>query len=130
MKFPKLVIEEAKALRKNATVEERSRLDFNELDHDNRHKCIYGQLVGDCFSVRAKELIEKSCRRVYSTNGFFENSKLNGSPIGKFRKTTNAQYGWGKPTDYYSPIEMFIVNAKDSQKENLIKFLKGEIKSL
>lgn len=129
MKYPKLVIEEATALRKHATKEERSNLNFENLNPDSQRRCIYGQMTGDCFSERAKKLIEKSCRRVYSTNGKFADAKLNGSPVGKYRATNGGRL-FGQNTDYWSPIELFISKATSRMNQKLIQFIKGEIKSL
>lgn len=124
-KFPKLVIEEAKNLKKNATKEELENLNFEELDPDWPVKCIYGQMTGSCNSERAVNLIVTCAKRVYHSNcsnGKTLSNKLNGSPVGLHRNK------------YWSPIEVFIINAKynDSSEMNnkLIQYLKGERKTL
>lgn len=128
MKFPKLVIEEAKALKEHATPEEINRLDFNRLNPESKFSCIYGQMTGDCFSGRAIDLITKSAKRVYVKNNkewtsrLYEKAKLNGKPIPEERT--------GKETWWYSPIEIFISKKNDALNEKLIQFLKGEIKEL
>lgn len=130
MKFTKIVIEEAKALRKHASEVEISKLDFNTLNPNSVTSCIYGQMTGHCYSPRAVELIENSCKRVYTTNGGFAESKLNGSPVGKFRRNDGKALLFGLNTTYWSPIELFITKATLKQKSSLIKFIKGEIKTL
>lgn len=118
MKFPKLVKDEA---------------DLLKLDPDSKFDCVYGQMTGNCFSVRAKELIEKSCKKVYHTEGYLADATLNGSPIGKERNTTGGNV-YGTKTSYWSPIEVFIYDAKERGDKDsiakLIQFLKGEIKTL
>lgn len=127
MKFPKLVIEEATALKKHATEQELDMLSFEGLNPEDSRYCIYGQMTGSCWSERAVELINLCASRVYddvepTEDGVFSGAKLNGSPIEKDRLT------------YWSPIEVFI--SRNSFKDNdnlnkkLIRFLKGEIKTL
>lgn len=123
MKFPKLVIEEAKALRRHATKEEKELLQFCNLSPSNRMKCVYGLMTGECYSNRATELIEKCAKRVYKANHIpscIERKDLNGSPKGEDR------------CGYWSPIEVFIAKNGDGSEMNrrLISFIKGEIKSL
>lgn len=125
MKYPKLVIEEAKNLKKHATKEEIERLDFENLRVFDSNQCIYGQTTGNCYSDRAVELIQKCARRVYKANSspdVVKRKDLNGSPVKACR-------------DYYwSPIEVFIAKARMSgnhlMNRRLIQFIKGEIKTL
>jgi hypothetical protein len=132
-KFPELVVKEARKLRKLTTELEKSRLDFSNLDPLDSERCIYGQITGHCFSARAKELIEKSCVRVYNKGSnlsdTISSSKLNGSPIGKHRDTNIPLWG---STSYFSPIEVFIVKAKDNVVllERLVSYIKGERRTL
>lgn len=130
MEYPKLVIDEAKALRKHATEAEISNLDFNSLKPDTVKECIYGQMTGHCFSERAKELIEKSCKRVYSTTGSLDSVRLNGSPVGKHRENEGKAYMFRRNTDYWSPIEVFLPKSTDEERLKLVQFIKGEIESL
>lgn len=124
----KLVKEEARNLKKFATKEEINKLGVRALDPESKYSCVYGLMTGNCFSERAVELIEKSCKRVYNKgrlNGV-EDAKVNGSPKNKDRN----EYG---PCKYYSPIEVFIYqyeNRENGNNERLIKYLKGEIKTL
>lgn len=127
MKFPKLVIQEAKALKENATEKEIHNLDFETLDSENANRCIYGQMTGICFSQRATELIQKCAERVYKEGPMdgdyvHDGAILNGSPVGMNRFS------------YFSPIEVFISKAQttenDEANKKLIQFIKGEIKNL
>lgn len=122
--YPALVKEEAKNLRKFATPRELSYLDFTSLDPGNASSCIYGQMTDNCFSLRAIELIERSCKRVYNESDGINalvGCKLNGSPL----KSTRV--------NYWSPIEVFIYKIKNQENganAKLISYLKGEIKRL
>lgn len=121
MKFPKLVIDEAKALKKHAMKYEKDRLDFVRLEATSTYRCIYGQMTGWCYSERAVELIEKCAKRVYVAErgvSMTTESHLNGSP-----KTAHRD-------EYWSPIEVFIGKEDEGANEKLVKFIKGEIKSL
>lgn len=121
MKFPKLVIEEAKALRKHATKDEKAILNFESLNPHNDWKCIYGQMTGHCHSERAVKLIKKCCRRVYKRTvipQYTTAKQLNGSPVEMNR------------FDFWSPIEVFIAKENHQANAKLISYLKGEIKSL
>lgn len=136
-KYPALVIKEARNLRKFATKEEKDRLDFMKLNSSSKFDCIYGQMTKNCFSVRAKELIEKSCSRVYSTSSgdTWEEYRLNGTPKGKYRREDGANnlYPGEEKTSYFSPIEVFIArgdNWKNGANDRLVKYIKGEIKTL
>lgn len=42
------VAKEVEALKKNATTKEIHRLRFDALIPDSVHRCIYGQMTGDC----------------------------------------------------------------------------------
>ncbi len=126
-----LVIEEAKKLKDNTTLEERYQLNFSTLKTKKRDSCIYGQMTGDCFSERAIELIEASCEKVFNRIKDENNvrkicGELNGSPKGKPR--TNS---WSPV--YWSPIEIFIdeeINQTNGNNERLVDYLKGNTDTL
>lgn len=104
---------EAKALREHATKEELGKLDIRNLDANNPHCCVYGQLTGDCDSDRATVLM-KRCANVYfmtPTDG------LNFCVTEKF-----AYCNW-------SPIECYI-RLPQAQNANLIVYLRGETDDL
>lgn len=130
MKFPKLVIEEATALRKNATKTEIDKLNFLALNAHSATSCVYGLMTGDCHSERAIELIKSCAKRVYKTGEGLphEGCKLNGSPVELKRKTSAFEVA------FWSPIEVFISKSQTENKselnKKLIQFIKGEIKTL
>ena len=64
------VVAEAIALKKNATPEEIGRLDFDTLRPENKERCIYGQMTGDCDSLRAIDLISLCAKRFIVDNSF------------------------------------------------------------
>ena len=127
--FPKLVIDEAKNLRKHTTVEEKEKLDFGNLDASLSDNCIYGQLTGNCFSDRASELIMKCAKRVYinkESEGLADQNILNGKP----KKPRNLFFG----INYWSPIEIFIAKVQRSSdstlNERLLNYIKGKRRTL
>lgn len=120
-----LVIAEAKALKSKATKRELQRLDFDKLDPVSTMFCIYGQMTGDCNDTRANSLVYDCAKRVYDSRGIHRNalvdSKLNGAP-----KKEIIGY---RIYSYFSPIEKFIAQKLQNQKQNnkiLIEYLKGE----
>lgn len=123
-----LVIAEATKLKKNATLYEIANLDFSNLRTASKYNCIYGQMTGNCFSERAVELIEASCKRVFNINiSERDKDKKMGKIYGKLN---------GKPVtrdEYWSPIEIFIDmerNQNNGNNKRLIDYLKGETKKL
>lgn len=126
-----LVIEEATNLKKYATKEELSRLDYDNLDGDSKSRCIYGQMTGDCSSYRANELIIKCAQKVYNTTDTDDRivkSVLNGKPY-KIDKVNER-------LDFYiSPIEKFLYKYKRGYKEStkikkLVNFLQDKTQEL
>lgn len=128
------VINEAIALRKHATKEERGRLDFSKLRVMSQWECIYGQITGDCFSRRAAELIALCCTRY-----FHSGAVRHGNYMGQVIDNAN---GTKKPIDfistrsgnalgykYYSAIEAYIT-LPDAKNKNLIAYLRGEAETL
>lgn len=126
-KFPKLVIDEAKNLKKFATPEELNKLNINKLISTSSTHCIYGLMTESCYSERATSLIKQCAKRVYHYESGISPGKckrLNGTPK-KFEITDR----WG-PTPFWSPIEVFIDRGSDEMNAKLIAFLKGERKRL
>lgn len=119
--YPKLVIEEAKNLRKKATKEELDNLDLLNFIADSEFGCVYGQMTGSCFSQRATTLIKSCCSKVHKS-GVYNLSKaaVNGSPETLSRN------------EFWSPIECFIwgKDSEDESVQNLFAYLRGEIKTL
>ncbi len=127
IKWPKLVLEEAKNLKKFATKTELDNLDFNRLEPDAPYACIYGQITQEnCYHPRAIELIEKCCSRVYKSG---ESHQRNG----RLSCDLNGNPKNSKRSAYWSPIEVFICNPgnqTNGANERLIAYLKGEKRTL
>ncbi len=127
----KLVKQEAKKLKEIAKPIELKKLDFENLESDNRNKCVYGQMTGDCFNKRAEKLIMTVCERVYTSGNFngISDSKLNGKPL----PNRLVEDGCERRINYYSSIEVFIYNEKNQKNGNnkrLINYLNGTTKTL
>jgi hypothetical protein len=112
-----LVIAEAYVLREHPTQEERRRLNFDLLKAGDVHSCIYGQMTGSCFSVRADELI-LLCAIPYSTDLLRYNPNI--SPFSKV---------YGRLMSTFTALEFYIAQP-DAQNATLIQFLRGERDSL
>jgi hypothetical protein len=130
------VRKEAEALRIHATKEERGCLDFDNLDPEVYDECIYGQMTGDCNSIRGIQLIE-NCAVRYIKDGDlieivqdgFERIKkyVNGEKVENLFKKRN---GYGSWEDiHYSAIEAYIL-LPEARNANLIAFLRGETETL
>lgn len=123
-----LAMEEAYMLKQHATKEEIGSLRIDRFDPDNYEECIYGQITGNCYSVRALELIKECCTKVYEpkdrTENLLTNSVLNGKPYDI--EAHSRKY------KYHSPIECLIINDEvgGACAEKLIAFLKDETKEL
>jgi|GEM_PF-1640369 len=133
------VRKEARMLKQSATEEELSRLSLNDLQPDFGGYCIYGQMTGSCFSMRASELIFKCCPRFFNGRRF-DDFKLdaqiamqsaNGATI-KGVKTVKDFYEhricFGDEW-YFSVIESYIMIPAAKNAE-LIAYLKGETDTL
>lgn len=120
---------EAKALREHATKEELGRLDFNNLDPNDKRYCIYGLMTGNCNSERAIELITKCCTRYFHNNDVMGNmssfeiaaQRVNGG-------TCDLASARGLEIRYFSSIETYIFFG--DRKRNLIAYLRGETDDL
>lgn len=112
-----LVAQEAAAIRKHAIKSELDQLDFNELDPEAADSCIYGQMTGNCFNTRAKELLTLCAVP-------FSGSIIYLSPVGD-----RAFYEDMYLTRDFSALEYYITQPYAKNAE-LIAYLKGETDTL
>lgn len=72
--FIKAVKSEVESLKKHVTKEELSCLNADTLSPINGYLCIYGQLTGGCFTLRAKELVGLCATKVFNaeTNQLYQ----------------------------------------------------------
>lgn len=126
------VLTEANKIKQFATVEERSMLNFETLNPIKRQHCIYGQMTGDCDSVRAIELIEKCAARFVAdssltyirSEGFKRiQEKINGTRVNNLQDKRSSV--WGPHIAHSSMIEAYIL-LRDANNEGLIEYIKGE----
>lgn len=142
------VMFEINTLKELATREEIANLDFETFDPNNTRSCIYGQLTGNCQSVRAKELMDKACVRVMDLNNKIDVLDKPFSSIQNYVNGKNEGQGWNDEGGKYvkgfidlvfeegsrnfnhiSVLEAYIA-LKDAKNGDLLKYLKGEINSL
>lgn len=130
------VEKEARALKKNATKEELSKLDFKTFSPQYPDRCVYGQMTGDCFSKRAHRLIKDCCIRLVDNEKFSPLFKpetiynaVNGKPtsVKKLNEARSPEIKWTPA--YISALEGYIM-LPWAKNANLIAFLKGERKDL
>jgi len=112
-----LVKEEAEKLKEFATAGELDELNFLELNPGKLRHCIYGQMTGYCYSIRASDLMS-SCTVPYS----FDLEAYTEPPSG-------AKFFPGAARLFFSPIEFYITRS-DSKKKALIDFLKSKSETL
>lgn len=120
-----LVKEEARRLRIHATPKELSRLNFEKLNPEASDLCIYGQMTGDCYSLRASELIVKCADRPFS-------ERIHSyTPIPVWSKKLQSRIlrQLDITRDGYSPIEYYIAQSGSKNKE-LIDYLQGRVPEL
>ncbi len=117
------VLDEATKLKSCATQEELEMLSFGRLKPDDKNKCIYGQMTGNCFSERATELLS-CCAVPYSgdvdvyirTRAKSFNDKNRADVLEEFNLV-------------FSAIEFYITH-RNAQNNNLINYLKGDKETL
>jgi predicted nucleic acid-binding Zn-ribbon protein len=120
--FKGFIKDEADNLRRHATTEELARLNFRVLRPKSKHLCIYGQMTGDCYSVRAAELLNL-CSKPYSKAAH------------AIARSVADDYGRDRVADEigrnrdYSPIETYICEPNSNIK-GLIEYLKSESSTL
>jgi hypothetical protein len=130
------VTKEAEALRVHATKDELSLLNIDELKPSNIARCIYGQMTGNCYSLRAATLINKCCVRffrsemmptLFSHHTNMENIQkgVNGSTVRGFIKERSEV----SSTAHFSAVEAYIL-LPEAKNANLIAYLKGETYNL
>lgn len=124
-RFKELVTNEAILLKKHATKEEISRLNFDTINPTHNFKCIYGQMTGSCESFRAHELMLLCCKEeVISSMTNQINGKINKGFI---------RYGIWSPIEIYitakRTLSEFETSLNKAGTKRLIKFLKGETKT-
>jgi len=129
------VRKEAEALRVHATVEELSRINFDDFNYRGRFSCIYGLATFDCHSKRAAELIQKCTPRYFKNKGLtdirlegFEGitKRVNGVKVKGFVLSRTSEDIESK---HYSAIEAYIL-LPEANNASLIAYLRGETETL
>lgn len=124
-KLKELVRIEADNLRKHASADELSNLDFEHLNSNDVECCIYGQMTGMCFEERASELIAL-CAPMFVEWNFESDEEFSIFNNKMLRKTFKAPDDDGRSL---SPIEVYIGH-KNAKSKNLIEYLRGETDTL
>ncbi len=108
---------EADNLKKHANPEELNRLDFSSFNPSLVDRCIYGQMTGNCFSSRAKQLIRMCTLKMYTDNQ--SAIQLDGNEMVE-----------GEYAGNWSPIELLVgenkVRGNYQLTKDLIDYLQGK----
>ena len=140
--FFKDVRHEIEMLKTHATKEEKNALNFTDFNPVEIYNCIYGQMTGDCRSLRAKELMDLSCVRVmdlvHGVDSDEDNNFVFDSPkftINGLYNSANTWFGYqgngiyARSWKHLSALEGYI-NLKNAKNKNVIAYIKGEIDKL
>lgn len=124
------VTHEVKMLKKHTTLEERSKLNFENFDPTTKMGCVYGQMTGSCDTFRARELMGLCCRKElnvsnaqleYST--FDEVKPLLTGITKSYRGTTWDSGVWHRRSyDYLSALEAYIF-IRDTNRSHVLEYL-------
>lgn len=112
--FLSKVKREIKHIKKHATEDEKSLLNFSDFNHTSRFECIYGQMTGECDSERALALYPKkyiSCGGVFDYHIPFEKHS--------FEKGTQ-----------FTPLEKYLYMVKSDVHQHIIEYIRGEVNRL
>lgn len=120
------VMSEAFRFAKYATDKQKGNLDFSGLDPYSPHTCVWGMASSDsnCFGDEALDLMRKCAvpysHSIYSASGdaYTTEAPLEETCFDEYAARTS-----------YSAIEHYITQ-EGAKNENLIKFMKGETKTL
>lgn len=132
------VAHEVQMLKEHATLEEINKLDFDDFNNHKTNRCIYGQMTGDCRTIRAKELMDVACIRVMNVEDGTRNCtnwdddfKINGVYNGQtWQFITSVCDGfYRRDWSHLSALEAYIC-LHDAKVENIYSFLKGEVDTL
>jgi hypothetical protein len=128
--FLKDVAHEVRMLKKHATEDEIAKLNIDDLNPRKEKNCIYGLATGHCRSPRAIELIRRCCQRILHTDGQMDTIyKKTFADVKGYINGSNPNLISPNNYKYLSSIEGYIV-LKNAKNENIIKYLKGETKTL
>lgn len=132
------VKKEAAAIKLRATPEELARIHIDTFDPTDYKYCIYGQMTGDCTSLRAADLILACCPR-YIKNGIDVNSfenfgdpvrEANGDRIGGVNNGNDLRsHRLGTTLEHISALEAYIL-VPGAHADQIVAYLKGETETL
>lgn len=118
--FMKSVMDELQNIKNNATQEEISKLNLYEFNPTISDGCIYGQLTGNCFSRRSRELMELGSVKSFSEDlDSFNNIKMSRPKIINSASSRA-----------FTALEFYICHVPKNMHTSMFQFLKGEIETI
>ena len=102
--FLAAVEKEIISIKQNATTEEIGKLNIGELKASVGNQCIYGQMTGDCCSLRSKDLMGKGCTLVFSSIRFTNFENLSSGTVS--RESNNSEDWIGPARSVYLMIQI------------------------
>jgi hypothetical protein len=110
--FLSLVQKELDTIKAKATKEEIGRLNLNTFNHTHTENCIYGQMTGNCDSVRANELGPKIYRDPPS------------------RRYSPFSYQSFKNGIFITALEKYLYMVHEPKHKEIIQYLKGDLNTI
>ncbi len=136
--FLKDVMHEINMLKQHATKEEKKNLNFDSFNPITPKQCIYGQMTGNCYTKRAKELMDLSCikvmdleegvREIEDVSIEDEAFAINGKYTGQAWRGDAGTY-YDRNYKHLSALEGYICT-KNAKTEEILSYIKGEINTL
>ncbi len=115
--------EEAKNLQKTATRAEKDKLVYEDLHGESPWSCIYGQMTGNCYSDRARELITECAVPIAKSGrkGMERITALDGYP-----KKFDNNLERSTKRSYYTALENLLYQNTDPEDiRGLVEFIKS-----
>lgn len=115
----KMAKAEIKRIKKVATEDEISRLNFETFYPNKVSSCIYGQMTGDCGSPRAKEIMPKQFDEIFKPELVYTTKNE--------RLLSNQDFRSGSA---FTALEKYLYIADKKTQKHIISFLKGKTPKL
>ena len=128
--FFKLVSEELDTIKKNATSVEIDNLDFDSFEFSDATHCIYGQLTGDCYSSRSREINPKVFKYIVNEDFDIVRNNMHYATEGAVFKIHCLEQLDNNQSQAYTALEKYIFMCDNLKRREIIDYLKGNNSSI